>query len=319
MAVGHIRRVPLPLSVLSAGRQAFRTYGAATAQLRPPPDFLIIGAKRGGTTSAYFSLLEHPQVLPLFPSARYVPKRRDGKGPHYFDSHYEKGDRWYLGHFPSRFTRRRAEQRLGGPVVVGEASPYYSYHPLAAERAARLAPDVKLLLFLRDPVERTFSAWKEQRRNGVETLDFPAALAAEAERTAGEAERIIAEPGYRSFAHEFQSYRAQSEYARSLARWLQHFPREQFKVVASENYSADAGAVCNEIYDFLGLPQRPAAPALKLNAATASPMPEDVRAELTAHFAPHTAELERMLGQTFPWTRPASDPAAALTAAGADT
>ncbi len=306
MAVGTIRRIPLPPVVLDAGRQAFRTYGAASSGLRPPPDFLIIGTKRGGTTSAYFSVLEHPQVLPLFPSARLVPKRRDGKGPHYFDTNYAKGDRWYLGHFPSRFTRQRAEQRLGGPVVVGEASPYYLYHPLAAERAAQLAPNTKLLLFLRDPVERTFSGWKEQQRNGVESLDFRASLEAEARRTGGEEARMIADPGYYSFAHEFQSYRGQSEYAPALARWLEHFPREQVKVVPSEHYSTDAGTVVNEIWSFLGLPQRPAKEALRLNEAKASPMPDDLRAELTAHFAPFNADLEHMLSQTFDWQRPAS-------------
>src|SRR5207244_3601481 len=145
------------------------------------------------------------------PTARYLPKRRDGKGPHFFNKKYGLGDSWYLGHFPSRYTRSRAEARLGGPVVVGEASPYYLYHPLAAERAARLVPEAKLLLFLRDPVERTYSMWKEQVRNGVEKLDFAEALAAESERTAGEEARILADPDYYSFAHEFQSYRAQSE------------------------------------------------------------------------------------------------------------
>ena len=295
--------------MLGAGRSAFRAYGAATSALRPAPDFMIIGTKRGGTTSAYFSLLEHPQVLPLFPSARFVPKRRDGKGPHYFDTKYAKGDRWYLGHFPSRSARARAASRLGGSVVVGEASPYYLFHPLAAERTARLAPGTKLVLFLRDPVERTYSAWKEQARNGIEPLDFRAALAAEAARTGGEEERMIADPGYVSFAHEFQSYRGQSEYARPLARWLERFPRDQVLVIASEHYSRDAGSACNEVWSFLGLPERPGQEALRLNAAKATtPMPDDLRTELTAHFAPHNARLEHLLGQTFRWQRPADAP-----------
>jgi len=319
MAVGTIRRIPLPPAVLDAGRGAFRAYGAATSALRPAPDFIIIGTKRGGTTSAYFHLLQHPQVLPLFPSARFVPKRRDGKGPHYFDTKYAKGDRWYLGHFPSRWTRRRAEDRLGGPVVVGEASPYYLYHPLAAERVARLAPKTKLVLFLRDPVERTFSMWKEQQRNGVEKLDFRAALEAEPRRTAGEEARMIADPGYVSFAHEFQTYRGQSEYAGALARWLERFPREQILVIASEHYSSDAGSACNQVWSFLGLPERPAAEALRLNSAKASPMPDDLRRELVEHFEPHTAELERLLGQTFPWQRVGSPAAEARPAAASVT
>jgi hypothetical protein len=301
MAIGTIRRIPLPDSALVAGRKAFRAYGAGTSALRPPPDFLIIGTKRGGTTSAYFHMMEHPQMLPLFPTARFVPKRRDGKGPHYFDTNYHRGDRWYLGHFPSRLTRSRAERRLGGPVVVGEASPYYLYHPLAAERAASLLPDIKILLFLRDPVWRTYSMWKEQVRNKVEKLDFPAALAAEPKRTAGEEERIIADPSYYSFAHEFQSYRAQSEYARSLERWFTYYGRDRFKIFTTEEYSANAGEVCNEAYRFLGLPERPQPAAPVLNSATAPPMPEDLHAELVAHFAPHNAALEELIGRSLGW------------------
>jgi hypothetical protein len=239
----------------------------------------------------------------MFPTARYLPKRRDGKGPHYFNTKYWHGDRWYLGHFPSRHTRRRAEERLGGPVVVGEASPYYLYHPLAAERAARLVPNAKLLLFLRDPVERTHSMWKEQVRNGVEKLGFAEALAAETERTAGEAEKILADPSYYSFPHEFQSYRAQSEYPRALARWFELFPREQFLIFTTEEYSADAGRVCNEVFQFLGLPPQPQEEAPVLNSAKNAPMAPELRAQLEAHFAPLNAELEQMLGRELPWGR----------------
>ncbi len=298
--------MPLPPAVLDAGRQAFRGYGAVTAGLRPGPDFLIIGAKRGSTTSAYFQLLEHPNVLPLFPTARFLPKRRDGKGPHYFDTNFHRGRRWYLGHFPSRYTRAKAERRLQGPVVTGEASPYYLFHPLAAERAAAMLPNAKILLFLRDPVMRTYSAWKLQQRNGFETLDFEAALEAEPGRTAGEEERIIADPTYHSFAHEFQTYRAQSEYARALTRWFKYYPRDSIKVVVSEEYHAEAPAVCEDIYRFLGLPplnasERSAAPLL--NAAPRSPMPAGVRAELARYFAPHNADLEQLLGRSLPWSK----------------
>lgn len=303
MAAGTIRRIPLPPAVLNGGRQVFRKYGAATAGMRPEPDFLIIGAKRGSTTSAYFQLLEHPNVLPLFPSARFVPKRRDGKGPHYFDTNFDQGRRWYLGHFPSRFTRHRAARRLGSPVVTGESSPYYLFHPLAAERAAAMVPNAKILLWLRDPVIRTYSAWKLQQRNGFETLDFADALAAEPGRTAGEEERIIAEPGYNSFAHEFQTYRAQSEYARPLSRWLKHFPSEQVKVVVSEEYHADAPSVCADVFRFLGLPPHQLSAAPVLNAAVRSPMPEDVRAELVSYFSPHNSELEQMIGRQLPWPK----------------
>lgn len=302
MGVGHIRRVPLPSAVLDAGRRGFRLYGAATADFRPWPDFLLAGAKRGGTTSAYFHLLQHPQILPLFPSARFLPKRRDGKGPHYFDTNFSRGPRWYASHFPARVTRRRAERQLGAPVVVGESSPYYLFHPAAAQRAAATVPDVKVLFFLRDPVERTYSMWKLQQKNGVESLSFEEALAEEKKRTDGEEARLLSSPDYVSFAHEFQSYRAQSEYASALARWFDRFPREQIKVVVSEEYYADAGSVLGDVFAFLGLRPQPASAAPVLNTAPHAPMSPEIRRELEEHFAPHNAALEDMLKRSLPWS-----------------
>ena len=60
------------------------------------------------------------------------------------------------------------------------------FHPLAASRVAALMPSVRLIVLLRNPVDRAFSHWKERRGEGVEPLGFREALAAEPGRTAGE-------------------------------------------------------------------------------------------------------------------------------------
>ncbi|MDR7382458.1 sulfotransferase domain-containing protein [Promicromonospora iranensis] len=289
----------LPQPVIATGRAVIRGYGMLTAPLRRGPDFLLIGAKRGGSTSLYFALLEHPQVMPLFPSARLLPKDNHTKGVHYFDSHYSKGDVWYRSHFPA--TARR------GGKVVGEGSPYYLFHPLAAERAGRDAPEAKILLVLRDPIERAFSHYRERRRQNAEELDtFEGALAAEDERLGGEHERIVTEPGYTSYAHEQQSYRAQGEYAPHLRRWMNHFAPEQFHVLAAEDFYADPQHTCDGVAEFLGL--RPAtlppSVAKPWNAAPSSKLAEATRQSLATHYAPFNAELEGLLGRQLPWTRP---------------
>ena len=131
-------RPPLPSWIRAAGSGAFRVAGGLTARFRPNPDFLLIGTKRGGTTSLYYDILKLPQVITLFPSAKRLPKANETKGIHYFDTNHHRGERWYRSHLPSRFARRKAEARVGKRVVVGEASPYYLFHPLAAERAAQV-------------------------------------------------------------------------------------------------------------------------------------------------------------------------------------
>ena len=78
----------------------------------------------------------------------------------------------------------------------------------------RAAPDAKLLVLLRDPIERTYSMWQHELSRGFEHLDrFEDALDAEAGRLAGEVEKMNADPDYTSFSHQHHSYMARSRYA----------------------------------------------------------------------------------------------------------
>ena len=87
--------------LIQAGRTTIRGYGMSTAHWRPDPEFLIIGAKRGGSTSFYYDLMGHPQLAPLFPRPDHLPKAEATKGVHYFDSNYWRGERWYRSWLPS--------------------------------------------------------------------------------------------------------------------------------------------------------------------------------------------------------------------------
>jgi hypothetical protein len=275
----------------------------ASAGARPLPDYLIIGAKRSGTTSLHRWLLAHPDVLPLFPSARRLPLRDDIKGVHYFDASPERSVRWYRSHFPTAASRALASRRGGGArVVAGEASPYYLHHPHAAARAARVVPEARLIVLLRDPVERAWSHWKEQRRRGFEPLaTFEEALDAEPARLAGEAERLAADAAYRSFAHEHQSYAATGRYLEPLARWQAAFPPEQLLVLRSEDAFADPQGTFTRVLEFLGLRPARLADPRPFNRIAGALAPA-TRARLAAELEPDTAALEAHLGRSLDWT-----------------
>jgi hypothetical protein len=275
--------------------------GLATSPLRALPDFLIIGAKRGGTTSLYFDLLEHPAVMRLYPPPVPVLKSDATKGVHYFDSHAYKSEAWYRSYFPSRLARAVTRRRTGVNPVAGEASPYYLFHPAAVDRAHALTPDSKIIALLRDPVMRTYSHWKERRRNNAESLDFVSALEAEADRLAGERERLVADPHYSSYAWEQQSYGTQSEYARQLARWIDKYGLDQVHVTFSEEYYADPGAVVGGIHEFLGLPAHPPAVSSNRNAAKGEDLDEGLRRKLAARFSDSNHELATLIGRDPPW------------------
>jgi hypothetical protein len=288
-------RTAVPKGVRARSKQALRAYGMASAYRRSLPDFIIIGAKRGGTTSLWRYLEQHPFLAPSF------PERARFKGTHFFDTGYDAGMAWYRSHFPSEARRRRIEQRLAAQVVVGEASPYYLYHPCAAERAAAAVPDAKLILVLRNPVDRAYSHYKARVRDSTEPLTFEDALDAEASRLAGEADRIRAEPGYYSFAHEHYSYIEQGLYLEPLQRWLRYYPRRRVLVERSEDLYADPQSVYDRVISFLGLPPFSLLRTEQFNSTPSDPMRATTRAALLQRVRPHNAALEQFLGRQLDW------------------
>jgi hypothetical protein len=273
----------------------------ATAGLRPPPDFLIIGTKRGGTTSFYFDLIAHPSYVRLYPPPVPWLKQDATKGVHYFDSNYTRGERWYRSYMPTSAARNLAARRSGGPVVAGEASPYYLFHPVAAERAHASVPGARIIALLRDPVSRTHSHWKERRRARVEELDFEDALAAEPARLAGERERLVADPAYSSYAWEQQSYATQSEYAPGLRRWIELFGSDRVHVAVSEEYYADPVRVLGDVDAFLGVPRRESSTGTIRNAAEGSPLSPQLEASLRERFTGPNRDLTELTGRPLPW------------------
>jgi hypothetical protein len=278
-------------------RELLVRYGEATSERRPLPDFLIIGTKRGGTTSLWRYLLEHPLVPRLFPAW-------NTKTSHYFEENWGRGEAWYRSHFPTERQRTQLERRHGGPSKVGEAAPLYMFHPLVAGRVAELMPRVRLIVLLRDPVERAYSHWKERRGEGVEPLDFADALDREHERIGGERERLIADPGYFSEPYDWHSYRARGRYLEHLEPWLERFDRSQLLVMASETLYREPARTYAQIVRFIGLPEFEPSSFEVFNDRPSRGMDDAVRAELTSYYAPHNAALADRLGMSFPWSTP---------------
>ncbi|MEH0938286.1 sulfotransferase domain-containing protein [Micromonospora psammae] len=285
----------VPRQVTHQVRSSLVRYGERTADRRPLPDFLITGTKRGGTTSLWRYLLEHPLVPRLFPAW-------NTKTSHYFEENWGRGETWYRSHFPTERQRRALEKRHGGPVRVGEAAPLYMFHPLVPQRVADLLPDVRLIFLLRDPVERAYSHWKERRTEGREPLDFAEALAREEERTAGEREKLIADPTYFSEAYDWYTYRARGRYLEHLEPWLARFDAGQLLILPSETLYAEPAATHARVLDFLGLPPHRLATYEAHNHRRSSKMDEGVRAELSEYFAPYNAALSERLGMRFDWS-----------------
>jgi hypothetical protein len=272
-------------SVKSPLRRLRSDYRQLTAPLRGLPSALVIGAQRSGTTSIFNYLVQHPDVLPPL-----------GKEIHYFDFHYSRGIRYYRGRFPYSHRLRQGAMTL-------DATPYYLVHPLVPHRAAQLLPEVKLIALLRNPIERAYSHYQHEVRGGREPLSFVEAIDREAERLAGEEERLRNEPGYYSWNHHRYSYTHRGLYVEQLRRWLQHFPRSQLLVLQSEFLYGQPAEAMARVHRFLGLKDH----RLERYEDTYQrgnyerTMPPELRTRLARYFEPHNRELFQFLGEEYDW------------------
>jgi hypothetical protein len=267
--------------------------GRATSGARMTPSFLIVGAQRCGTTSMYKAITQHPNVLPAVLH----------KGVHYFDTGYDRGPGWYRGHFPLQASAGRVQRATGTRPITGESSPYYSFHPLAGERIARDLPDVKLIMLVRDPVERAYSAHAHESARGFESEPFERALELEEERLAGEEDKLRADPGYRSPAHQHQAYVSRGRYVEPLQRLSGLVGRERLLVVDSDEFFTRPEQVYGDVLEFLGLPAWRPETFDKHNARPRASMPAPLRTRLEEGFAPYDARLAEWWGSVPAWRR----------------
>jgi hypothetical protein len=262
------------------------------------PSFVIIGAMRSGTTSLFRHLSEHPAI-------RFSAT----KETHFFDLHFDRGLDWYESQFNSDGA---------GDGIYGEATATYLYEPGAMDRLATALPDTKLVVSLRNPIDRAYSHYWLQRSRRRETLSFEDALAAEPERLAGASHRA-------PFA-----YLGCSQYLDQLRHVRELYPAEQLHVLLFEDLADDPAGVYAPLCAFLGvdptfqpeslgvqanrhvefrsrLLQRvavrlPGAARRSLNKAIRKDedypsMDASTRARLRDEFAPHNAALANWLGR----------------------
>ncbi len=260
---------------------------------RTPPDFVIVGAQRCGTTSLFRALAKHPAILPNVIGA---------KGIHYFDTSYHQSLSWYLAHFASQSERDTHEAKIGQKAIVGEASPYYMYHPAGAERMAKAIPDAKLIVLLRNPVKRAISHHQHMVWEGFEPEeDLDKALDLESARLEGIEQRLLADPKLVSRPHQHFSYVDRGHYAPQLERLFAHFDRKNVLVMATETMIRDSQSSLSAIQSFIGLEPDPSIQLEKRNASSKfEPRPETLQ-RLNNEFAESNKSLEKVVDIEIPW------------------
>jgi hypothetical protein len=203
------------------------------------PDFLVIGAPKAGTTALYAALARHPW---LYTSPVKEPKYflTDGRPPP------TKGGPGDALTYREHIWRREDYEALfdGAPpgTLRGESTPLYLYDRAAMRRIRETLPGAKLIVVVRDPVERAHSNWTHLWSAGLEPVgDFV--------RACGEEERRIA-AGWASFWH----YIGLGRYGEQLEYLLTLFPREQVLVIRYRLLVDEPAQTLDRICEFLGVP-----------------------------------------------------------------
>ena len=200
------------------------------------PTFFIVGAARSGTTSLEQYFRSHPEV--------YMAPRKETHyfAAHRFPAHFKgPGD----DHLNSKIVRDETQYsqlfaHAAGKKAIGEASAFYLSVPGTAERIAQAVPDAKILITLREPVARAYSAYMLLRRDNRETLGFAESLSLEAERKQQDFEPMW-------------WYRELSLYSRQVKCYLDIFGVRQVKVLLYDELFANPTSVLRDVFTFLGI------------------------------------------------------------------
>lgn len=253
----------------------------ASSTVRVLPDFLIVGAQKAGTSSLYRSLNSLPDVLP----ARKKEVR-------FFDRHWHRGVHWYRWNFPTRWTSGSGPSHK----ISGDATPEYLIDPRVPPRAAQVLPDCRVIVLLRQPVDRAFSQYQMNLRAGVESRSFADAIDGDLAELANE------EPPNWSDARRIRSYVERSRYAPQLKRWLDVFPRESVYITTLEAMLADPSRELREITTFLGVDigEHPVRFA-ETNRASYADLGPAERRRLFALFEDDLDETSRLIGRELPY------------------
>jgi hypothetical protein len=245
------------------------------------PDFLVIGAPKAGTTALHAALATHPGLYmsaikePKFFLTDGPPPARGGPG----DAQTYREHVWRRPDYEALF-----DQAPAG-TLRGESTPLYLYDRAAVRRIRAALPGARLIVIVRDPVERAHSNWTHLWSAGLEPVgDFV--------RACGEEERRIA-AGWASFWHYvgLGRYGEQLEYLHTL------FPREQVLVIRYRLLVDAPAQTLDRICEFLGVEQGVVAEIPRANV-TSHPEPTLAHRAVSLAQRAGTATTSRIPGLT---------------------
>jgi hypothetical protein len=172
--------------------------------------------------------------------------------------------------------------------------------PQADQRLFASFPNIKLIVLLRNPVDRTISHYYDIVRTNYEKRSLEEAIYSEIDILEGATEAALMDGTY--FKRSW-NYLLNSLYVYALKRWMSLFPREQFLIIKSEDLYASSASVVQQTFQFLDLPEYQLKNYPKHYPGNYKSKPSnEIRQALSEYFKPHNEQLEDFLGVKFNWS-----------------
>ena len=262
---------------------------AITGFIRVIPDFLVIGAKRCGTTSLYQHLPEHPCIS----KSPY-----DNMG--FFNDNFHLGVNWYKSFFPTTFTRNKIKSKFGG-FLAFDVTTKYMEEESTANNVYQTKPNMKIIIILRNPVDRAYSQYHLSVRQTAERRSFEDVVEENMNRLNKEShEHYEIKP---RFSAKEDNYLKKGLYALQLRYWLKIFPRENILIVSTEEFESNQQIIYNKIFEFLNISKFEVKNTKKMEKGNYLPMKSETRNLLLDYFRPHNHELFELINMEFDWDK----------------
>ena len=263
-----------------------RNTAGITGPFRVLPDFIIIGSMKCGTTSLYYDICEHPCVS----AAAY-----DEIG--FFDSNFHLGLNWYRSMFPTK-GQIDDVRRKEGVAITGEDTPFYFWNPIAAKRIQKILPNIKLIIILRNPIDRAYSEYQDLVSRESNSPSFETFI--ENEINTRKKGIIITEENFEIF-NQNDSYLLKGIYIDQLKIWAGLFPKEQIFTLSTESLNSDPTASMESVFQYLNLPDYKIKKPQHQKQKKYTPMDSQTRKLLIEFFKPHNERLFKFIGKEFDW------------------
>ena len=236
------------------------------------PDYLVVGECKCGTSSMYDYLTKHPQILETYGNG--IDSYLGTKELRFFDRYYDKGIDWYKSKFPETTDKQ----------ITGEGASIYFGRMLSLDRIKRDLPNAKIIVLLRNPIDRLYSHfchmkkyipnWKDKYDSFEDFLN-----------SAREEDNYLIEKGI---------------YALPLFKWLDAF-EDRVMVIKSETLFETPQDVCDYLFDWLGVDPFKLKSFEKLNSTSSLTIKPQTRKMLKAFYSSYNEELYDLLGYRMQW------------------